>query len=212
MNMKPLKVLITSGGTSEPIDQVRVITNKSTGRTGAIIADYFLDNGCEVTYLGSKRGFKPKHPCSSFDFTTFKSLQDLLQRELQSHEYDLVIHSAAVSDFSVIPVEGKLSSDTPPELKFTKNPKLVDSLKTWSKNKLIKIVAFKLTAQATPEERQQAVDKLLSRSGANFVVLNDITEISPEGHLCQIKDHEGKTISQASSKESLAEKLWEVLS
>lgn len=209
--MKKQKILITSGGTSEPIDSVRVITNKSTGRTGAIIADYFIGQGAEVTYIGSKRGFKPQKQCKNIDFTSFKSLYDALEKELKENDFDVVIHSAAVSDFSVIPVEGKISSDTPPELKFTKNPKIVDSLKDWSQNKLVRIVAFKLTANASPEERKLAVEKLLKRSKADFVVFNDISEIGASGHLSEIKNTNGETIESCQSKEELAQKLWNIL-
>lgn len=209
--MKKLKILITSGGTSEPIDSVRVITNKSTGRTGAIIADHFIEQGAEVVYLGSKRGIKPTNQCQILEFTTFKSLYNSLEKELTENDFDLVIHSAAVSDFSVIPVEGKISSDSPPELKFTKNPKIVDSLKSWSRNKQVRIVAFKLTANATIKERQLAVSKLINRSKADLVVFNDISEIGANGHLSEIKDSSGATIETCKTKEELAQKLWKVI-
>jgi phosphopantothenoylcysteine synthetase/decarboxylase len=54
-----MKILVTSGGTTEYIDEVRVLTNISTGNLGSIIADTFAKHGFEVTYLSSKSSILP---------------------------------------------------------------------------------------------------------------------------------------------------------
>ena len=209
VSTKKLKVLITSGGTQEPIDDVRVLTNKSTGRTGAKIAEHFTNQGAEVTYLGAKMGFKPQSNCEIIDFSSFKDLQEKLKNLLKNH-YDVIIHSAAVSDFSVKPVKGKLSSDNTPKLEFTKNPKLVDSLKKWSKNKKIKVVAFKLTSRASKEQRLEAVQKLQKHSKAELVVFNDLSEISKDAHPCIIYSSNNPE-QPLKSKEELSVALWKIL-
>lgn len=50
-----MKILITSGGTTEAIDSVRGITNHSTGRLGKVIAETFLNQGHEVTLITTKQ-------------------------------------------------------------------------------------------------------------------------------------------------------------
>ncbi|MCB0393923.1 MAG: bifunctional phosphopantothenoylcysteine decarboxylase/phosphopantothenate--cysteine ligase CoaBC, partial [Bdellovibrionales bacterium] len=96
-----MRVLITAGGTSEPIDGVRYITNFSTGKTGASIADEFSVSQHDVVYLHARSAELPK----SFNvirksFFTYQDLKSLLEKELKNHSYDLVIHAAAVSDYS----------------------------------------------------------------------------------------------------------------
>ena len=121
-------------------------------------------------------------------FTSFQNLQSLLKEKLQTGEYSHVIHLAAVSDYSLDKIEingeffapltlPKLSSDAEHmSLHLKKNPKLVDHLKTWSPRPL-KLVAFKLTSQASQEEREQAVKKLATSSQADWIVHNDLSEI-----------------------------------
>lgn len=204
-----LRVLITSGGTSEPIDDVRVLTNKSTGRTGAQIADYFSEQGAEVIYLGAKMGFKPSVDCQVILFSSFKDLSDKMEDILTTQKIDIVIHSAAVSDFTVKPFSGKMSSDATPQLEFTKNPKIVDQVKKW--NSKVKLVAFKLTSKSTAEEQKNAVKKLLSHADAEWVVANDLSKINATNHPGIIFDTSMKEVVAIESKKDLAKKLWDLV-
>jgi phosphopantothenoylcysteine synthetase/decarboxylase len=58
------KVLVVYGGTKAPIDEVRSITNTSSGRTGAELSDRFLTEGLDVTILRAKSAFTPTSWCS----------------------------------------------------------------------------------------------------------------------------------------------------
>lgn len=194
------KILISSGGTQELIDDVRVLTNKSSGRTGAVIADYLHSQGYDVLYVGSKNGAKPKNSyINQVTFQTFKNLQEILKTSLSKEYFDVVIHSAAVSDFSVQPTEGKLSSDITPKLNFTKNEKIIDSIKKWSKNKNVEVVGFKLTAKSSPLEQSNAVRKLFDHADIDYVVLNDISQINIEKHPSKIFSNKMKRLTMESS-------------
>ena len=94
-----MKILITGGGCREAIDNVRCVTNTSTGKTSAIIADYFSRQGCQVTVLTAASAIKPQEKCIIRSFVSGADLGQLLEEELTTHEYQLVIHAAAVSDF-----------------------------------------------------------------------------------------------------------------
>src|SRR6185312_6465741 len=142
---KPQKVLITSGGTQEPIDEIRSITNHSTGATGAAIADTLSAMGFEVFYLHSTTAKKPITDVSSDSFTSFETLKEKLQKYLGSKQFSAVIHAAAVSDFSVATIEengkaravvpyGKISSGAEIVLKMKQNPKLITLLKDYAQN------------------------------------------------------------------------------
>jgi phosphopantothenate-cysteine ligase len=65
-----MNVLVTAGGTIAPIDDVRQITNVSTGRFGAMIAEAALRRGANVSYLGTPAALKPFHRQAQFDLDT----------------------------------------------------------------------------------------------------------------------------------------------
>ena len=183
-------VLITAGGTREPIDGVRSLTNSSSGRTGAAIAEHFAAQGHHVTLVQAESAVRPRHnsQIEIVDFVTFADLENVLQKKLTSKPYDSVIHLAAVSDYRVdqLTIDGKdikpsegvkidASGDLLLHLKL--NPKLVDRLREFSCNPKIKIVAFKLTRNSNESQRRSAVEKLGQQSGADFVISNDLSEI-----------------------------------
>ncbi len=101
----PKTILITAGGTSEPIDAVRSITNMSTGETGVRLAEALSRRGHHVKLLLSQSSkFRPEN----LQVATYTSCEDLASKvhaELSEHRYDFAIHAAAVSDFSVDFVE-----------------------------------------------------------------------------------------------------------
>lgn len=183
------KILVTSGGTQEPIDTVRVLTNLSSGRTGVALAEAFQELGCEVLLLRAHGSQKSEWLPRQEVFTDFHSLQSQLRKYLGEEEFSQVIHLAAVSDYSVDFIEAdgqkvrplevkKLNSDSPEMiLHLKRNPKLVAHLREYSSNKNIQVVAFKLTSQADPIARTAAVQKLFNESPADFVVHNDLSEI-----------------------------------
>ena len=186
-----LRVLVTGGGTAEPIDGVRVLTNTSTGATAALLADHFARSGHEVTLLRARTACGAEAGCREETFGTFAELDAALARLLGAEEFDAVIHAAAVSDFSVdaVLIDGvaqppgaaKLGSESAPTLRLRRNPKLLDSLRARSRNRALRIVAFKLTHGATVAQTQEAVAALFGRGGVDFVVHNDLAAREAEG-------------------------------
>lgn len=181
------RVLITSGGTREKIDDVRSITNTSTGRTGAFLASALVDLGFDVTIVGAKNSIRPERDEVSFvEFESFDDLQNAVRTELSSKDYSHVIHAAAVSDYRVSEVrvndspvqDHKVPSGADVTLRLTPTPKVIASLKSWSRNKELRVAGFKLTSKASNEERRQASDKVLEY--ADLVVGNDLSEIDTE--------------------------------
>jgi len=186
-----LRVLVTAGGTAEPVDGVRVLTNTSTGATGAGIAAHLARAGHEVTLLRAKNAQRPDGPCREEVFGTFAELDEALGQLLGSGGFDAVIHAAAVSDYGVEMVcrvtDGvqssaplKLDSGSSPLLRLRPNPKLVDTLRARSATPL-RVVAFKLTHGATTETAGDAVRTLAGRSGADLVVHNDLAARADAG-------------------------------
>jgi len=180
-----LRVLVTSGGTAEPVDGVRTLTNASSGRTGAQIAGRLARAGHDVLLLRARHSAEAPAGCRTEAFSSYADLDAALTHLLVSEPFDAVIHAAAVSDFGVAAIElggerrpagpGKLGSAAAPVLHLHAHPKLVDSLRSRSSNPALRVVAFKLTRGETPAAAREAVTGLFARSGADFVVHNDLT-------------------------------------
>ena len=97
-----MKILITSGGTTEKIDAVRGITNHSTGYLGKEIAELFLAKGHQVTLVTTKTAVKPE-PKENLKITEITNVESLLRKmEPLVKEHDVLIHSMAVSDYTPI--------------------------------------------------------------------------------------------------------------
>ncbi|AGH96479.1 bifunctional phosphopantothenoylcysteine decarboxylase/phosphopantothenate--cysteine ligase CoaBC [Pseudobdellovibrio exovorus] len=171
------KVLITAGGTSEAIDDVRVITNRSTGRTAAHLADILIESGFKVTYLHSTQSILPQNTCNKISYDSFTDLQTALKATLQQELFHVVIHAAAVSDYSVQRQGGKISSQADEiTLTLKKNPKIIDEIKKLSPQTLL--FGFKLTSKITGDDVKQKVQSLLKSADCDFVVQNDWDEVS----------------------------------
>ncbi len=97
-----MNILITAGGTSERIDEVRKISNIATGRLGSLIADAFLEKDTDVTYLCSEGAILPKSKKARILYVDdVQNLKLTLESLLEEQSFDAVIHSMAVSDYSV---------------------------------------------------------------------------------------------------------------
>ena len=178
-----MRVLITSGGTREPIDGVRVIANSSTGATGAALADALFLAGFEVTLLRAEFAVIPDQLVRRKTFVTVRDLDTICYELLSREHFDVMIHAAAVSDFVVeavtvdgvrypAPLSGKLSSAQKLSLELVPGKKILPELKGYSRNPAMKLIGFKLTDGASESEIAKAVGKVLV-AGADLVVHND---------------------------------------
>lgn len=101
MNKKS-KILVTAGDTYEPVDEVRRLTHMATGRLGSLIADEFAAEGAEVTFLCGERSLLPaKRIEKTVTITGVMELQSAMRELLTNTRFDAVIHSMAVSDYTV---------------------------------------------------------------------------------------------------------------
>jgi phosphopantothenoylcysteine decarboxylase/phosphopantothenate--cysteine ligase len=184
--LKTPRILITGGGTVEKIDDVRSLTNSSTGETAISIARYFYDLGLPTTLLINNQKSLPLP--AGLDVISFSSFADLnaeVKKQLAKTPYDFIIHAAAVSDFSLDKVEGlfgkkmvgKIASGKKIKLVLKPNFKIISKLAQYSRNKKVKVIGFKLTSHADDKVVRQAVGKLFAHKQVDYVVQNDVTKI-----------------------------------
>lgn len=106
-----MRIVITAGGTSEPIDKVRKITNSGTGKLGAIIATKLLklDAVDEIFYICAHKSIKPVYGANSASGTVLHvieiestmDLKNAVEDVLLNNKIDYFIHSMAVSDYMI---------------------------------------------------------------------------------------------------------------
>jgi phosphopantothenoylcysteine decarboxylase/phosphopantothenate--cysteine ligase len=180
------KVLITAGATRESIDGVRFISNVSTGTTGARLADLFVESGWDVSYLCGEGAKTPSAAVKIARFSDFQSLDQALRANLSQRDFDMVIHAAAVSDYSIDKVNGhkpsknlKLSSQGRLAIEFKENYKILPRLKEYSQNKNIVVIGFKLTVNETAEARFKIAAALLGPQ-VDAIVANDWAELTKD--------------------------------
>jgi len=216
-----MKILVTAGGTEEPVDGVRRLTNTSTGATGGVLARHFADCGAEVLLLHAERASLSAIEVERDTFVTFADLEVALRRHLGGRDWDAIVHLAAVSDYSVASVEvdgrliahgdrGKIGTGREVVIRLAPKPKLIDALNTWSRNPLIQVVGFKLTDEPDPAKRAASVRALLARGTTDLVVHNDLSEIEGEHHQAEIWTPDGP-IARTNTKTELARALFELL-
>jgi len=192
-------ILITAGGTKVPIDSVRSLTNTSTGRTGSLLADYFSSRGYSVDLLLAKDGVPPQNNINVFPFETYDEFATLLEHTLKNKKYDFVIQAAAVSDFKVAPVTGKLRSGATKSLELIPTVKLISQIKKW--NKTAKIIGFKLTDNKDVSVQAEAIQKVFKQA-ADWVVHNDMSRIWKNSHMFSLYNGK-KKLGDAAQKEEL---------
>lgn len=216
-----MRILITSGAARERIDAVRYITNFSSGKTGAELADYFRRKKCEVLYFHGKSSAVPLNRVTCVEFGGFKDLNDKLKFILKNNRFDAIIHLAAVSDYSVESVTtgskyrrpeklSKIDSEDEVSIKLKKNFKIIGRLADYSVGNAARplIVGFKLTCNARKKQIEKAVQKLRSEGNADIVVHNDLSEFNGgENRMFHIYES-GKPVKTCASRKELAAGLF----
>lgn len=164
------RIIVTAGGTREPIDDVRLIANRSSGKMGIALAEAAYLRGATVTLLRAKTSVAPRYPIKELLFDTADDLETMLHQEVATT--NILIQTAAVSDFSVSQTDGKLSSTRPHTLTLEPRRKIIDTLKKQNPN--IFLVAFKAEAGLTDAQLIQSAKNKLRESHADMVVANHI--------------------------------------
>lgn len=190
------RVLVIYGGTVEPIDAVRSITNYSSGKTGAAICDALSLYGYQVQCIKAKSALVGTQIIPTQIYTTFADLQHQLEN-LEKSQFDVIIHLAAVSDYAVAnySIESQPLTSAPPSKKISseaetlclhlkRNPKLIAGLKSIGQQRPL-LIGFKLTFEASAEEQNQSIRKLFAQSPVDAVVHNDLHAIQNENHTFQ---------------------------
>ncbi len=212
--LKSKNILITAGPTWVSIDKVRVISNIFKGTLGLLIAKEAVKRGGKVTLLlGPGREFFLKKNSKNLKVLPFKFFDELfrlMKKEISSHKYDIIIHSAAVADFAPTNYyKGKISSrQSKIVIHLKPTIKIVDQIKKWDPK--IFLVKFKLEVDLNKKELIERAYKSMLDSQADLMVANDLKDMKGEKQKTFIIDPE-KNILVCQTKKEIAKKLLEVI-
>jgi phosphopantothenoylcysteine decarboxylase/phosphopantothenate--cysteine ligase len=162
--------LVTSGPTHEPIDPVRYIANRSSGRQGTAIAAALLDLGARVTLVTGPTSVQPPVAAMVVRVETAAEMLAACQAALPA---DIAVCAAAVADWHVEPAPEKLKKQpgaAPPTLTLQPNPDILATLSAPGPGRPRLVVGF---AAETQDVAENAAAKRL-RKGCDWIVANDV--------------------------------------
>ncbi|HEV7399997.1 MAG TPA: bifunctional phosphopantothenoylcysteine decarboxylase/phosphopantothenate--cysteine ligase CoaBC [Solirubrobacterales bacterium] len=205
-----LKVLVTAGGTREPIDSVRYIGNRSSGRMGIALAAAAARKGADVTLIAANVSLPEPPGVHRIDVENGEELAKAAQTEfLKAH---VLLMAAAPADFRASEIAaGKLTRDDSIDLHLEPTEDILASL-TATKTDSQTVVAFAAEAGENIERAQEK----LPRKKADLIVLNDISNPaigfeSQENAVTLIDSASADHVSQA-SKDTIADAILERVS
>ena len=161
-------ILVTAGPTHEPIDSVRVIANRSSGKQGFAIAASAARAGARVTLIAGPVSLPTPQGATRIDVETAEQMADAVMAALPC---DAAILVAAVADWRVIPSAIKLKKGSgPPELQFIPTRDILAELAKHRQRPQL-LVGF---AAETDDVVANAIAKRLAK-GADWIVANDVS-------------------------------------
>ena len=195
------RVVVVAGSTVEPIDDVRVVTNRSTGETGMELAKAAFEKGADVElWLGRHHIVPPPYvPARTFETTADLAAMAGPMRA------DVCVVPAAISDFAPRKAKGKIPSRKGPlSLELEPTPKVLPALRKGAKV----LVGFKAEAGVSAAELRSRAMDLLKEAGLDIVVANDVARVGKAKTSILILDKKGRGESFEGSKALAAETIW----
>jgi phosphopantothenoylcysteine decarboxylase/phosphopantothenate--cysteine ligase len=176
------RIVVTAGGTEEPIDAVRILANRSSGRQGIALAEAARDRGAEVILIAARVSVPLPEGVTIVRAMSVDALGAALKDALlaapngsATTPADALIATAAVSDFRVAggPSTDKLRRDGEVTLRLTPTPDLLagvaEALGSRATRQTL-LVGFSAEASATPRAREK-----LAKKDLDLIVANDVT-------------------------------------
>jgi len=170
-DMQGMRALVTAGPTIEPIDPIKLITNRSSGKMGIAVARAAAARGAEVTLIYGPGNETPPANIKLVRVQTTAEMHDAFERELGSR-HDIIVSAAAAQDFAVErPAEQKLKHSEPVTLKLVSAPRVLDGVRKLAPDAFV--VGFKAEHDVSDEELLEAAKDKLAE-GLDMVVANDV--------------------------------------
>lgn len=216
MSLRGRRILITSGPTRAPIDAVRFLSNKSTGRLGSLIAEAALEAGADVTFVYGRGSALPLVRGGRIDhlrvlpIDTVDDLVGVFRQELPTG-YDAIVHAMAVLDFQPAETrEEKVSSNmTEWNVRLVPTPKAAALVRDLAPQTFF--IGFKLEVDKAAGDLVGIAADWARRTHADLVVANDMRDIEHGTHTGHLVRPDGTVEQVVQGKEMIARALVALL-
>lgn len=190
------KITIIGGATAEPIDEVRSITNKSTGGTAVALAKESYMLGADVELLMGDCNVRLP---GVIPITRFGTVRDL-KKTVSGRKFGIVLVPAAISDFSPDrTVKGKISSDKESvSIVLKRTDKIIDEIEADT------LIGFKLEVGASVEELKERARERMIASSMAAIVANRLEDVTDETSRAFLIDRSGRETEFFGTREEIA--------
>ena len=204
------KVVVTAGPTMVPIDPVRILTNRSSGKMGYSIAEEARDRGAEVVLISGPTSLRKPNGIKVIDIKTNEDMFNAIKNEFE--DADIVIKSAAVADYKAKNYSNEKIKKTGDDLNliFERDRDILKTLGDMKKNQIL--VGF---AAESSNLKENAKGKL-ERKNLDYIVANDIskpeTGVASDENKVTIISKSGEEVSlEKMSKREVAKNIFDII-
>ena len=210
--VKGKRILISLGGTYEPIDSVRGITNKSSGKMGLALAKEAYIRGADLTLVVANVSVEIPSVFNVIRVETGREMNDVILDLIS--DFDIFISTAAVSDFEFKKVDDKkIDSSSSLFLNLKPTTKIIRQVKKINPD--IFLVGFKAEFNISKEDIISCARKQIESAGTNLVIANDISKsqchFGSDSNEVLIVDEDVISVPLSSKKE-IAKRIFDVIS
>lgn len=204
------KVVVTAGPTIVPIDPVRILTNRSSGKMGYSIAEEARDRGAEVVLISGPTSLRKPNGIKVIDVKTNEDMFNAIKNEFK--DADIVIKSAAVADYKAKNYSNEKIKKTGDDLNliFERDRDILKTLGDMKENQIL--VGF---AAESSNLKENAKGKL-ERKNLDYIVANDIskseTGFASDENKVTIISKSGEEVSlEKMSKREVAKNIFDII-
>lgn len=211
-------IVITAGPTVEHVDPIRVISNRSSGKMGVALAKEALHRGADVVFIYGPGTAIPPAETRLVNVISTKEMYEAMMLELKTRKVDVVIATAAVSDWKPEkPFTSKVSTHSTPVLnvRLIPTPKIIDAVKEVAPE--VFMVAFRAEHGKTDDDLIESAYERLKSAQADLIVVNDVARAGAgfggDTNEVYIIDKAKKTIHiSLRSKRNIAKEILDIVS
>lgn len=210
------RVVVTAGGTREPLDPVRFLGNRSSGRQGVAIASAAQARGADVVLIAAHLEVDPPEGVELIEVQTALELQEAVEEAARSA--DVVVMTAAVADYRPAETrEAKIKKSDHGDtltLELVANPDILAGLSAHKRDDQV-VVGFAAETEPDPQALIELGRTKLAAKGSDFLVLNQVgwsQGFATESNEVVVLRKGGDIVMEASgSKLSVADRILDVI-
>ncbi|MFF9562316.1 bifunctional phosphopantothenoylcysteine decarboxylase/phosphopantothenate synthase [Leifsonia sp. NPDC014704] len=210
------RVVVTAGGTREPLDPVRFLGNRSSGRQGVAIASAAQARGADVVLIAAHLEVEPPEGVELIEVQTALELQEAVQEAARAA--DVVVMTAAVADYRPAETrEAKIKKSDHGDtltLELVANPDILAGLSAHKRDDQV-VVGFAAETEPDPQALIELGRTKLAAKGSDFLVLNQVgwsQGFATESNEVVVLRKGGDIVMEASgSKLSVADRILDVI-